>query len=413
MKIPIYSSAIHILRDSSAFTLTFFLLLILSTTSFAQDENGENTPSQTSVIAQELGKLKFTELCKTPEGRQFILDNYDPIMLRDLKFQWEGSKANNQTTTNTIEEYITTKIKRDCEHPAVYTWSFPPPPKPIGRCDNPSFGAPYYDVEATVQKALALDEYYRSSSDPQAGSTPEERIKRRNNAIVMLLKVQESDLYHAYQTIGCIIRDTAECTAGTGQKKICDKTLVYAPVDQEFIRGSLKGLRHVKEGPGLDSPTVAWYKVGATGHRTNFGTMQATTLFTLKGATRRAVTDVDVIRREFIARGFPVDKTPEPIAPRTEPVPQPRTEPRPVPAPANLIIKATPRSTDQTYFDVIITNTGGSPITVNYQIIYLDGFFTIHQWKIVKTVNVIIHPGQTHTDWWHERDALGWRFQRF
>jgi hypothetical protein len=413
MNTPSYPPPERAPRGVIAFALLF--LLLLSAAAPAQEEKEADTPGQVSSTTQELGKLSRAELCKTPEGRQYIFNNYDQIMLRDLKSQWEGLKANNQTTARTFEDYVTGEIANQCENPdAGYVWSPTPPPRPAGTCDNPRFEAPLYDVRATVRMAQTLAEYYDTSTDPQAGSTPDERRRRRNDAIVMLLKVQESDLYHAYQTVGCVITDTAECSSHTGEVEICDKTFLNAPPDQEFVPGSLKGLRHVKRGPALQSPTVAWYAVGKTGHGSNFGSMRAHTRFSLKGAERRAAADVDVIRREFIARGFPVDKAPAPVVVTRPHVPSPTPAPTPMPAPANIIVKNAPRPGNKHYYDVFITNTGKSPGFVSYRIYYLDGFFTVPRKKLCREeINLLVNPGQTITDrGCHDWHALSWDFER-
>lgn len=101
--------------------LTFSIFFILPFNPDVQSQTSSPTPQESVVNTtaavgsksqderlqgpvQDL-RLPFAESCRTKEGRQLILDNEDQIVLADKKLQWEGLRANNQTTERTFDEY--------------------------------------------------------------------------------------------------------------------------------------------------------------------------------------------------------------------------------------------------------------------------------------------------------------------
>lgn len=379
---------------------------------FAEPVRSESQDDNLQAAVQDV-QLRFTILCRTEEGRRLILNNEDSINVRDQEFQWQGLRANNQTSEPTFDDYRLAALKRRCNEPPDYVFVIGPV-QPLGTCQDVKFGPPLYDVEATVQKICDLESYYRTSTDPWVGTNEGERKANLNRVISSMLNGLEVNLRLHYTQTRCKVGNTGNCVSGTGVKKVCEKKYIYAPPYQILIPSSLKGGDHVKVGPVLESPTVAWFRVGKTGHGENFGTATAESTFDEKGATQKARMDVDAIRRILIERGLPTDKIP-PILEKPQPnVSQSPTTPiTPKPKPARLE-KTYGRRGNTNYYDVVITNTGGSPATVGYRIFYLDGFYQSRPpvWKEKATlVNIIIPAGQTHRNEFHDWHALNWRIE--
>jgi hypothetical protein len=389
------------------FFMSLILLSSFSAPTFSQQEievedEGISISSDISSVDRKLETLNFRELCKTPEGKQYIFDKEnDP----DLKYQWEGLKAQNQTTAKTFEEYKRGWIDKICQGSFEYEFLLIPP-KMTGDCTNPSFGPPYFDVEESVESIKSLDAYYRTI--PEMSS--EERKAKMSNAVNSLLEREERKLFLAYQTVLCEITAHGECWGHTGQKRTCGKTRMNAPSGQEFLYNTLDKSGNVYVGPVWESPTYIWFRVGKTGHGMGNGYVYVFSRFMTKGAKNRASADVDAIRRKLIALKLPVDRIPEPI-----PVAIPNRPVTNVPAttPANLKIYKGVRPNNPRFFDVRITNTGGSPATVSFRICSKDAYFTISKETCDSYFDIVIKPGRLFETSKHEwtPDASFWRFE--
>lgn len=378
---------------------------------FAAPVRSEAQDDKLQAAIQEV-RMKFAELCRTEEGRQLILNIQDPIELNDQKMQWEGLRANDQTPESTFDEYRLAHINRRCNQPPDYEFVLGLA-QPLGTCQDVKFGPPHYDVEATVQKIRNLESYYHTTTDPWAGANAGEREANLKKAVSGILIGLEANLQLYYTHTRCQVGNTGRCAAHTGQKRICEKVYLVAPPYQVLIPSSLKGGQNIKVGPDLESPTLASFRVGKTGHGENWGTATGESTFDIEGATQKAKMDVDAIRRILIKRGLPTDKIPpipEEPKPNITPTPTP-----PKPQPARVQITHRPRLGNKNYFDVVITNIGGSPATVYYKILYYDGFYQGRptEWKEkAPLVTVIIPAGETHRNEFHDWHALGWDFKR-
>jgi len=71
-------------------------------------------PNESEYITSLPIEESISILCKTYEGRQRMIANLDSIRRRDLKFQWEGAKLQNEPTEATFEEFLDKKFEKDC-----------------------------------------------------------------------------------------------------------------------------------------------------------------------------------------------------------------------------------------------------------------------------------------------------------
>lgn len=381
---------------------------------FSEPVRSESQVDNLQAAVQDM-QLRFAVLCRTDEGRRLILNNEDPTNIRDQEFQWQGLRANDQTPEPTFDDYRLAALKRRCNQPPDYVFVINPV-QPLGTCQDVKFGPPLYDVEATVQKIRDLENYYLTSSDPWVGKNEGERKNYLKRVISSMLNGLEANLQLNYTNTRCKVGNTGSCVSHTGVVTICEKVYIYAPPYQILIPDSLKREdQRVKRGPTLDSPTVAWFRVGKTGHGENWGTATAESTFDIAGASQKAKMDVDVIRRILIKRGLPTDKIP-PILEEPKPNVSPQITPStPKPKPAKLQWTYGQRNGNKNYYDVAITNTGGSPATVGYKIFYLDGFSQINpavRKEKAALVNIVIQPGETHRREFHDWNAEGWDIER-
>lgn len=352
----------------------------------------------------------FKELCKTDEGRRLILSNQDEGSAYDQRLQWEGMRMNGQATEDTFEEYQQVSLDARCSGAPLVAEFVIGLAKPLGNCNAIRFGPPNYDIDATVRRVQDLDAEYHTSNAPWIGSTSAERSANVKKRVRMVLDAIESNLKLSYLHTGCKVGNTGRCAASTGEKRVCERVFIYAPRYQTLVPDSLKGGQHIKEGPILQSPTIAWFRVGKTGHGENWGTATAESRFTKDGADTKARMDVDAIRRELVKQGLPVDRLPP-----TLPVPRPRPTPKPdpTPLPARITFTRAVRPGNSNFFDVQITNSGGSPATVAFRVSYKDGFFHSDQpWKEKATRQLTIEPGTRYAESFHDFHALGWDFKR-
>jgi len=222
----------------------------------------------------------------------------------------------------------------------------------------------------------------------------------------------ESHLKLSYLYSGCKLSKTGNCAAGAGQKKICEKVYIHAPAYQVLLPDSLRGGQHIKVGPVLETPTTAWFRVGKTGHGENWGTATALSRFSEEGAAEKARLDVDAIRRVLVQRGLPTDRPP-PVIEKPKNPSKPKQE-APKPLPAKLDVKYRVRPGNKNFFDVRISNTGGSPETISFRIWFLDGFSQIHspEWKDKDTLSFTLSPGETWEGTFHDFHVLEWYFER-
>ena len=408
-------------------TLLLVFALGLGAFAIAQDaqrpaqppSRGEDEASTSVTTEVEPGpsqvRLDFKELCKTEEGRRLYLSRQDELTERDHRRQWEGLKMNGLPTEATYEEFALASIAQSCNEglflPAVVLSDL----KPLGTCDAVRFGPPTYDLARTVQMVEEIVQYYRAADNRFAGATPAEREANIKRRVGIVLDGTEAGLRMAYLDTGCKVGNTGRCAASTGQERICEKVYISAPPYQELIPESLKGLSHVKVGPILESPTVAWFKVGRTGSGENFGTATARSRFSNEGAKTKAKMDVDAIRRELVRRNLPVDRAPAELERPRPPPPVNRTPPPP--AAARITVQKRVRPGNPHFYEVLITNTGGSPATVSFRIWNWDRFYQSlpAQWRSKEDVSVVIQPGSTYaqtfsdlsteseSDWWFER----------
>jgi hypothetical protein len=385
--------------------ISLILLLSFPNNNFSQDEveveeEGINILGDLSVAERKPEPWDFRELCKTPEGKQYIFDKEnDP----DLRYQWEGLRAQNLTSAATFEEFKRNRIEENCRGKFEYEFLLVTP-KMTGTCANPSFGPPYFDVKETVGEAQAIAASYRENTE----LSTEERERRLFNAIKSLMQREENKLFLAYQSVGCELTRHAECWGHTGQRRTCGKTRFYAPSGQQFLGNTLEKSGNVYVGPNLVSPTYIWFRAGKTGHGMGHGYVYVRSIFTREGAKSRAASDVDAIRHKLKALKIPVDRIPEPIPERT--IPSRPTTPTPNTTPANLEIQKGTRSNNKSFYDVRITNTGGSPGTINYQICVLDAYFTISKPRCERA-QVVIPPRQTHENDMYEYTPKYWCFE--
>lgn len=372
----------------------------------------ESAAVQSETLGSNATSVSFEskELCKTEHGRRLLLDAENEITIRDGRAQWEGLRANDPATEGTYEEYRLNRLAERCSNkPPEYLIHFGVP-TPAGTCQDVRFLPPHYDIEDTIRRVRAATVYYRTSTERWAGANDEERKSNLHKTISNLLGGIEATLAMSYPFVRCKVGNTGRCAASTGQKRICERVYINAPPGQVLIADSLKGGPHVKEGPTLQSPTVAWFKVGKTGHGENWGTATAESTFDAAGAARKARAQVDVIRRELLKRDLSVDMQPPPERAPTPPKP-PRESPVNKPAPAKLERTYDVRAGNGNFYDVRIVNLGGVPSTIGFRIEYEDRFFqgSASKWKLKAARSITILPGGIYEESFHDHHSPPWR----
>ncbi|HEY0501882.1 MAG TPA: hypothetical protein VGD42_00175 [Lysobacter sp.] len=360
-------------------------------------------------------QLSFKEMCKTEEGRRLILndedaraakDNLWAITLKDQEMQWQGMKANDLPTEATFAEYRKAALHRRCTKPPLATFVLAIP-QPLGTCDNIRFGPPHYDLAGTVQRVRELEAYYRTTTDPWAGANQAERSANLKTSVATLLGSIEANLRVAYLNTGCHVGNTGRCAASTGEKRVCERVYIDAPPHQVLVPESLKRGRHVKEGPVLESPTRAWFRVGKTGHGENWGTSTADSKFDDAGANAKSRMDVDAIRRELIKQKLPTDQQPAKIPTPTTPTPKPEVKPA---QPARISVRGSRRGN---FYDVYVRNDGGSTGTVAFRVWYLDNFFSGGpKWKEKATLSFTLDAGKEWSATYHDFHSDDWKIER-
>lgn len=394
------------MKTTRKLLITFTLLLWICPL-FPVSAQDEQDPPDDVQLAEEkpvepepadVPPLNTVALCKTPEGRKTIAANYSKETLFDIRAQWDGTMfqiqsgdKNVKLPADTFEQYLEQSVGMICGDNPGY--SFPIGElKLSGTCEDIKLGPPHFDIESTVAEIRRHVRFYRTSGLPAAGKNAEEREQNLKNAVNGTLSGLEFQIEGAYKRVYCKVAKTASCSSHTGQKSICDRTYMYAWPYQVFDPTSIKPVQHVKQGPKLESPTTAWFRVGKTGHGENWSTVVLQTKFSDEGAKKKARMDVDVIRRVLIAENLPYDREPEPL-----PVEKP---PENVPAPSKkevpgkIVVEEGYDPNHRNNYYVLFKNIGGQPRKFSYRLRVLNDFFSDGpRWNDCHRGEVTLQPG--------------------
>jgi hypothetical protein len=289
------------------------------------------------------------------------------------------------------------------------------------QCNYGPIPSEQFDLARAVDRVQKAYDDAVSPAGSMASASREAKDSAVKEAVRTIIAEEASGVRTAYLGRECPVSRYEECTAHTGQKRICDPVTLSAPSGHAFdpTTWTREGNDAIKRGPFFeDSNRTVRFNVGKTGRGTNKVTVRVKARYTPAAIDAAEAAAAEDIRRALVARFLPVDRPPTGRSVVTPPSTRESTKPDvpkpPAPAPANLAAQLIIRQGDPSHAVLRVQNTGGTAGTLHYEIHVLDG--DTGTWKLHETTRgeagMTLQPNTIYEHGVHKFRARDWKFVR-